>query len=151
MYLQMVLLTFRRQGIKSKCEGEIVIKKKTSLWHLLIYPPKDNVVSVYIITTLPNQIILSLIVQGGLHPFLGFRFFLTSQMLSLDSKCWIRFLQNECFRDTCVFFIANYNLKYGKVITNRKTSPLACSCKAVCRELPMAPMAKSYNDVSLYI
>ena len=82
----MVLLTFRRQGIKSKCEGEIVIKKKTSLWHLLIYPPKDNVVSVYIITTLPNQIILSLIVKGGLHPFLGFRFFLTSQMLSLDSK-----------------------------------------------------------------
>ena len=112
--------------------------------------PKDNVVSVYIISSCPTRSSLvyyqCLIVQAGLHPFLGFRFFLTSQMLSLDSKCWLRFLQNECCRDTCVFFMANYNLKYGKVITNRKTSPLACSCKAVCRELPMA---KSYNDVSL--
>ena len=50
--LHMVLI-----DINSKCEGEIVIKKKTSPWHLLIYPAKNNVVSVYIITTLPNQIV----------------------------------------------------------------------------------------------
>ena len=100
----MALLTYIRQGIKSKCEGEIVVKKKTSPWHLLIYPPKK---------------------QCLLH---------------------ITTLQNECCRDTFVFFIANYNLRYRKVITKRKTSPLACSCKAVCRELPMA---KPYKDVSL--
>ena len=55
------LLTFRWQDIKCKCEGEIVIKKKTSPWHLLIYPAKNNVVSVYIITTLPIQIIFSIL------------------------------------------------------------------------------------------
>ena len=54
--LHMVLI-----DINSKCEGEIVIKKKTSPWHLLIYPAKNNVVSVYIITTLPNQIIFSIL------------------------------------------------------------------------------------------
>ena len=120
-------------------------------WHFSIYPAKNNVVSVYIITTLPNQIISSILSMFDCTvrapPLSRLSFFSNvTYMLSLDSKCWLRFLQNECCRDTCVFFMANYNPKYGKVITNRKTSPLACSCKAVCRELPMT---KPYNDVSL--
>ena len=114
--------------------------------------PKDNVVSVYIISSCPTRSSLvyyqCLIVQAGLHPFLGFRFFLTSHICCL----WIQNVGYDfCKMNVAVILVCSlsqiiYNLKNSKVITNRKTSPLACSCKAVCRELPMA---KPYNDVSL--
>ena len=114
--------------------------------------PKDNVVSVYIISSCPTRSSLvyyqCLIVQCGLHPFLGFRFFLTSHICCL----WIQNVGYDfCKMNVAVILVCSlsqiiYNLKNSKVITNRKTSPLACSCKAVCRELPMA---KPYNDVSL--